>query len=232
MKTVFITGINRGLGRELFNLFLAKGYMIFGVLRNVSEAQRIAMKLPDNGKLIIADLSNDASIASIQSVVKDTPINLLINNAGVGGESFLIDDMESEEIQNLFNIHCLGVFRTVKALKTNLIKSTKPIVLNLNSRFGSISRQNTGAYKDLSVSYSYRIAKAAQNMLTICLRNEFEKNIKFISLHPGKMKTDTAHTDADIDPDIVAAKILDFYEGGKLKEENGILEMDNELIDW
>jgi len=232
MKTVLITGISRGLGRALFELFMSKGYFVYGVLRNRLEAEKLEQELSGKMKIILADLSSDESIKSIRTIVQENSIDLLVNNAGIAGRSYLIDETESEEILNLFNIHCLGVLRTIKALKTNLLKSKEPIVLNLNSRFGSITRQSNGTYKDLDVSYSYRIGKAAQNMLTNCLRAEFKDKIKFISLHPGKMKTGIAQIDADVEPKMVAHKILEFYESGKLKEEKGILELGKEVIEW
>ena len=231
-KNVFITGINKGLGKELFELFLTKGYTVYGLLRNQLVAEELKSNLPENGKLILADISSDESIKIIQKTASENTIHLLINNAGIGGNSHIIDEIETKEINELFNIHCLGVFRTVKALKINLLKAKDPIVLNLNSRLGSITRQGNGTYDQITVSYSYRIAKAAQNMLTNCLRKEFKGRIRFISIHPGKMKTSIAQADADIEPRVVANRILEFYENGKFIEENGIIELGKELIEW
>lgn len=231
-KNVFITGVNKGLGKELFELFLAKGYNVYGLLRNQLAAEKLIGNLPEHGKLIVADISTDDSINAIQKAVSENPIDLLINNAGIGGNSHLIDEIEVKEIIDLFNVHCLGVFRMVKALKINLLKANEPIVLNLNSRLGSITRQSNSTYDDITVSYSYRIAKAAQNMLTNCLRKEFNDEIKFISLHPGKMKTGIAQVDADINPELVANKILEYYEREKFEEENGIIQLGKELIEW
>ena len=232
MKTILITGISRGLGKELFELFISKGYHVYGILRNKLEADRLEIELPENGKIILADLSLDSSINSIQSIIGLNPIDLLINNAGISGKSHLIDKIESQEILELFNIHCLGVFRTVKALKANLLKANEPIVLNLNSRLGSITRQSDGTYENITVSYSHRIGKAAQNMLTNCLRSEFKDKIKFVSIHPGKMKTDIAQVDADVEPKVIASKILKSFENGAFIEENGIVELEKELIEW
>lgn len=231
-KNVFITGINKGLGKELFELFLTKGYTVYGLLRNQSVAEKLKSKLPENGKIILTDLSSDESINAIQEIVGGNSIDLLINNAGIGGKSHLIEKMGSNEINDLFNIHCLGLFRTVKALKTNLLKANEPIVLNLNSRLGSITRQSNGTYDHITVSYSYRIAKAAQNMLTNCLRKEFKGKIKFLSIHPGKMKTSIAQIDADIEPKVIATRILKSFENGTFKEINGIIELEKEIIEW
>jgi len=231
-KKVFITGINRGLGIELFNLFATKGYFVYGVLRRESELEEFTKKYPENSKIILADLSSDRSIKLIQESVQDDHIDLLINNAGITGNAHSIQNVDSAEIMDLFNIHCLGVFRTTKALIDNLVRAQKPIVLNLNSRFGSITRQSNRTYENLTVSYSYRIAKASQNMLTNCIRSEFKNRIEVISIHPGKMKTEIAQTDADIEPIEVANRIINFYENGKLKEANGIVELEKETIDW
>lgn len=232
MKRVVITGINRGLGKEMMGQFISKGYFVYGVLRNKSDFEMLRKDLPHNSKLIFADIGSDNSIDSIREVIQDSPIHLLINNAGISGSESEIEKVESSEVNELFNIHCLGVLRTVKALKNNLFKSVNPLVINLNSRLGSINRQDRGVYQDLVVSYSYRVAKAAQNMLTACLRSEFKGKVRFISLHPGRMKTEIASMDADMEPIDVANRILEFYEGGRIEEKSGIVELDKELIEW
>lgn len=231
-KSVLITGISRGLGKELFHCFAVRGYFVYGIIRKEAEAEQMQKKYSGNSKIIIADLSSDQSIQWIQESVQENPIDLLINNAGIAGTSNFIQHIDSEEIINLFNIHCLGVFRTTKALAANLVKANKPMILNLNSRFGSITRQAQKIYDKLNISYSYRIAKASQNMLTNCLRVEFKDQIDVISIHPGKMKTEIASEDADLEPREVAEKIVDFYEKGMFKEINGIIDLEKGIIEW
>lgn len=232
MKNVLITGVGKGLGKELFKSFTSKGHFVFGVVRKASDVKTLEAMAPENSRVIVADLASDTSIELIRKAIQDTPIDLLINNAGIAGSSYQLHHVESGEINNLFNVHCLGVLRTVKALQNNLLKADKPTVLNLNSRLGSISRQSAGVYDHLAISYSYRVAKAAQNMLTNCLRSEFRDQIQFISLHPGKMKTEIASSDADADPAEVAHCILSHFETGRLVEENGITELEKEIIPW
>lgn len=41
-------------------------------------------------------------------------------------------------------------------------------------------------------------------MLTNCLRAEFKETIQFISLNPGRVKTEIASKDADLEPVEVA----------------------------
>ena len=232
MKTVLITGINKGLGKALFEHFTDQGYHVIGLLRNKEAAKKLAQNLPDNAELIQADLSSDEAIATIQSVVQNRPIDLLINNAGITGASFRLEEVESAEVMALLNVHCLGVFRATKAVRQNLLQAENPTVINLNSRFGSITRQHNGTYGHLEVSYAYRIAKAAQNMLTACLKAEYGSQIKFISLHPGKIKTGLAQSDANAEPTTVAEKIFETFEANRFTQENGIVEIGHEPMQW
>jgi NAD(P)-dependent dehydrogenase (short-subunit alcohol dehydrogenase family) len=232
MKTVFITGMNRGLGKELFDQFIAKGYFVYGVLRDEDEHKKLSANLPGNAKLILADIADDKCISIIKDIVGDIPVHLLINNAGIGGSSCNLEDVTTDELNKLFNINCSGVLRVTKALSSNLLSTPNPVVINLNSRLGSITRQNNGDYKALQVSYAYRISKAAQNMLTSCLRSEFNGKIKFISLHPGTLKTAIAQKDASIEPAASATIIIDRWEKNKLNEGNGITELTGSTIEW
>lgn len=231
MKTIFITGINKGLGKAMFDLLIERGYFVFGLLRNRKEHENLSKNKPKNVEFILADLSLDSSIDIIKATVNNKKIDLLINNAGIGGEGMTLKNTNTNEILNLFNVHCLGAFRVTKTLLTNLKRSENPTVINLNSRLGSITHQDKGTFKFLDVSYSYRIAKASQNMLTNCLRLEFPK-IKFVSLTPGKLITELAQKDANLTPEESAQRIINFWEEDKYENTNGILEVPNNIMEW
>lgn len=232
MKAIFITGINKGLGKALFDQSVAKGYFVYGLLRNEQEYAALNVNLPKNAQLILADISQDDTISIIKQCIGEKPVDLLINNAGIGGSFSKLEDATTDELNKLFNTNCGGVLRVTKALSSNLLAAPNPVVINLNSRLGSITRQNNGDYKALQVSYAYRISKAAQNMLTSCLRSEFNGKIKFISLHPGTLKTAIAQKDATIEPAASAAMIIDCWEKNKLNEANGITELTGSIIEW
>jgi short-subunit dehydrogenase len=232
MKTILITGINKGLGKELFYQFIDKGYFVYGLLRNKEIYDELKKVKHNNSELILADIGEDDCIQKIQEVVKDNTIDLVINNAGIGGESMYLEETSTEEVMSLFNVHCLGVLRVMKAITDNLPKNNATVVINLNSRLGSITHQSIGTFKNLQVSYSYRIAKASQNMLTNCLRKEFDGKVKFISLTPGKLKTELAQVDADLTPSESANRIIDFWEKGKFEVVNGIIEVPDQIMEW
>lgn len=223
MKTVLITGINKGLGHELFNQFVEKGYVVYGLLRNKSIYKELVQAKPPNVEYILADISNDNCIEEIQGIVKETQVDLLINNAGIQGEGMNLETATSKEILELVNVHCLGAFRVMKAVCNNL-PHENATVINVNSRLGSIHHQEIGTFKHMEVSYSYRIAKASQNMLTTSLQVEFP-TINFVSLTPGRLSTKAAYQES-------AQKIIEFWEQGNLKKVRGILELPNIITAW
>ena len=123
MKTILITGINKGLGKELYNKLVDKGYFVFGLLRNEETYKELLKNKPKNVELILADISNDNCIIEINKIVKDTTIDLVINNAGIGGEGMNLESANSKEIIDLINVHCLGVLRVMKSISPNLIQN-------------------------------------------------------------------------------------------------------------
>ena len=231
MKHAFITGVSKGLGNELFKLLLEKGYRVTGLVRKEEDLKKLSGNLHPNAKLVLGDVGQDAVIEKIRNDVPGT-VDLLINNAGIGGRGVKLKEINPADVNTAFNIHCTGALRVVQALISNLLAADNPVVINISSRMGSVTNQVAGVYHDLEVSYAYRIAKSSQNMLTACLRAEFGDKIIFVSLHPGKMKTQKAQVDADVEPWESAAQIVEAWENGKIKAENGILELPGNVLPW
>jgi short-subunit dehydrogenase len=223
MKFILITGINKGLGKELFAQFVAKGHFVFGLLRNENIYIELLKTKPHNAEYILADISKDNCIEKIQQIIGNRELDLVINNAGIQGQGMTLETATSKEILDLINVHCLGAFRVMKALYNNF-KVKDSTVINVNSRLGSIYHQEIGTFKNMEVSYSYRIAKASQNMLTTSLQLEFP-NINFISLTPGRLSTQPEYQES-------AKKIIEFWEQGNLKKSKGILEVPNKITEW
>lgn len=202
MSNVMITGASRGLGYELVKLFHKSGDTIFPLVRTQAAADMLLAEYKTRLFPIIADVGTDECEAIIRDTLsKHTDcLDILLNNAGSSGQAKTIHELSSEEMTDQLNIHCLGPIRTVKATLPLLEHSSHPRIVNVSSRLGSLGKMASGEFDHLSISYSYRIAKAAQNMLTICLEKELcKKGISVNSIHPGKLKTSSAAIDADME---------------------------------
>jgi NAD(P)-dependent dehydrogenase (short-subunit alcohol dehydrogenase family) len=218
---VLITGANRGLGYELLKVFHANNYVVFPLIRNNTALQRIREEFGERCYPIEGDVSLDSCKKSIESTIKKytNKIDILINNAGIPGVEHQIDKVNTSEVYDLFNVHCLGIIRTVQATLPFLLNSSNPRIINVSSRLGSLSKMASGEFKDRQFSYSYRIAKAAQNMLSICLHNELNsKGVHVSAVHPGRLKTDSGSSDADMEASEAAEFIFKWIQ--TLNKEN------------
>ncbi len=204
-QTVLITGASRGLGLALVRQFLREHWLVYALVRKEQDL----LKLKDQNHLnclpILGNISDDQVKSSIKNALNGHHVDLIINNAGLGGSGVTLETTSADDIASLFNIHCLGALRVIQAVMPFL--SANGIIINISSRFGSIKKMAAGEL-DIPCSYSYRIAKAGQNMLTQCIRQEYkDSNLKICSIHPGQLKTALASPGAEIEPEQAAMEI-------------------------
>ena len=165
MKTCIITGASRGFGLALTKLFISNHWDVVPLVRNDKDATDLKRINNEHCFPIIADITEN----NVQSIISESlkvfdGIDVLINNAGIGGKSVSLYDTTSEEVFALIDVHCLGVLRVTQAVLPFM--KNNGVIINISSRFGSITKISKGELDNVACSYSYRIAKAAQNMLT------------------------------------------------------------------
>ena len=88
MPSTLITGANRGLGLEFARQYLANGWRVYGACRNpssASELSRLADTCDHKLRIMPLDVTDPASIKAAAARLNGQAIDLLLNNAGVGG---------------------------------------------------------------------------------------------------------------------------------------------------
>jgi NAD(P)-dependent dehydrogenase (short-subunit alcohol dehydrogenase family) len=211
--SVLITGAARGFGRSLTRTFARNGWRVFALLRKASDAEELIQNLGACCVPLVADLRNPVVEEVIASGIaaNGAVLDVLINNAGIPGESTHLDSRVVEEVSDLLDVHCLGALRCTKACVSFLKRSPNPVVVNISSRLGSITKTSNGDFLGEEHSYAYRVAKAAQNMVSACMATDAAlQPIKIISVHPGRMQTDLGGSDAPISPDKSAERLFRF----------------------
>ena len=217
-KSILITGAGKGFGLALAEAFLRKGWVVYALVRKHGDASKLKELNPELCRPFISDVTAETVGIEVEKALKPSgALDVLINNAGVGGRGKSIETTSAAEIETLFNVHCLGALRVAQAVMPYMRSNGK--IINISSRFGSITKVASGELDHIKGSYAYRIAKAAQNMLTQCLSRELgQSGIKICALHPGMLKTDTAACDADREPQEAAdelIKMMDKLQNGK-----------------
>jgi len=178
MATVLVTGCNRGIGLELVRQYIARGDEVLGVCRSSNDA------LADTGARIIdgVDVATESGIQKLTAQLGDTPIDVLINNAGIlRGDS--LDTVDYDDMLEQYRVNTIGPLRVTRALLDNLDAGSKVGIVS--SRVGSIEDNGSGN------NYGYRCSKSAVNMVGMNLHHDLSpKGIAVMLLHPGYVQTD------------------------------------------
>jgi NAD(P)-dependent dehydrogenase (short-subunit alcohol dehydrogenase family) len=181
----------------------------------------------------VADVSTDDAEREIAHVIGQYTevLDVLINNAGTIKKHRGINETTIEDLEKLFGVHCLGAFRCLRSTLPFLRQSERAVVINISSRWGSISRTVSGNGGGI---YSYQIAKCAQNMLTACLDQDLRpEGIRVMAVHPGRLKTEVGAPDADTLPREAAEALADWIEQVNGQTFSGLFDlMAQEHIGW
>ena len=201
MPSALVTGASRGLGYELCVQLSALGWKVAALSRSEGgDLTRLASSLEGQLKWFKCDVGS----LSAGSVVSDAlkflgSLDLLVNNAGIPGWSSGLDATDPNEVESLFNTHVLGSLRVARAAAPALIAAEAAHIVNISSRLASISRTASGEFTGRGFSYSYRIAKAALNMLGACMAEELgPKGVRVSVIHPGSFKSAAAASGASM----------------------------------
>src|SRR5215470_4076692 len=88
MTTVLITGANRGVGLALVRQYAADEANVIACCRDPAKADALNELAASSGgrvRITELDVGDTASIASLKRSLRDEPIDIIINNAGING---------------------------------------------------------------------------------------------------------------------------------------------------
>ena len=186
MKSVLITGGNRGIGLEIARQLGALGWKVYIGSRNLASGQEAATKLDGEIIPVELDVTNTDSIRSCFNKIPE--LDVLINNAGLFGEKSLRDP-DMEEIRQILDTNLIGAIEVTKYFMIRLKKSSDARIINVSSGMGS--------WSDLHSSYAaYRLSKVSLNAFTVMLASELEGKAKVNAMCPGWVRTDMGGSNA------------------------------------
>ncbi len=233
---VLITGASRGVGRALQALYATRGCVTFPLVRREQDAESITNDWPTGCHPIVTDLRDDQATNDIQRALDahDGALDLLINNAGVAGQAYTFDTITPQELVDQCQVHAVGALRATLAALPAIKRAQRPVIVNITSRLGSMTRNASGEFVGKPFTIAYRMAKAAQNMLTLCLHQQLaDDGVRVYALHPGRVMTDSGSFDADISATDAAQRIAHWIEQANDTQRGQCYDAQTgELIPW
>ena len=210
MKTVLITGANKGIGFETAKQLLQKGFYVYIGSRNLENGLEAVEKLKaislTNVEAIQIEVTDDNSVKNARTEIgkKTEVLDVLINNAGInGGAPNTALEATTGQFLAAYDTNVFGVVRVTQAFIDLLKKSPEPRIVMVSTSVGSLSLQsdpNWLAYNFAKYAV-YGSSKAALNMFTIHLAYELRDTaFKVNAVCPGYTKTDfTNHNGGEIE---------------------------------
>jgi len=218
MKTVLITGANKGIGFETAKQLAQSGYYVYLGSRNKTKGTDAIKKLKDlgisNTEFVELDVTNSNSIQKAKQVLesKIESLDVLINNAGISaGQPQHMSSIKIENLRKVFDTNFFGVVETTQQFIPLLKKSNEPRVVNVSSGLGSLAIHSNTQNPNFKIYEAYSCSKTALNAFTVMLANEFrDTSFKINSVTPGYTATDLNHHQGTQTPE-QAAKVIVKY---------------------
>ena len=182
-RTALVTGGAQGFGFDIAKRFLESGakVIIWDIDPKMIEKAVKDLNNPDLTSNIV-DVSNFKEVeSSIKEIIKNSNIDILINNAGITGPTASLWEYDLEMWKKVVEINLMGTFHCCKAIVPNMIKNNYGRIVNVASVAGKDGNANAIAYS---------VGKAGAIGLTKSLGKELaDKNIAVNAVTPAGAKT-------------------------------------------
>jgi NAD(P)-dependent dehydrogenase (short-subunit alcohol dehydrogenase family) len=230
MRTILITGANRGIGLALTTLYAQAGEKVIACCRELGAAHELQALAQKHAVTVLPLRVDDAqSIAALAKQLSNTAIDILINNAGVIAgprEKQTPTNMDFDAWADAFAINTMGPARVLQAFLPHLQLAKNAKVMNITSQLGALSLNEPALH-------AYSSTKAALNkfmrMAAVDLK---QRGIAVGLIHPGWVKTDMGGAGASISPSVSAKGIVKVIDQLTLQNAGQFWKWDGSLHDW
>ncbi|HZH11939.1 MAG TPA: SDR family oxidoreductase [Microvirga sp.] len=172
MKTVLITGCSSGFGLETTRYFLDRGWSVVATMRTPRED---ILPRSEHLRVISLDVTNQESIE--QAIIAAGPIDVLVNNAGIGWLNAL-EGTPMEITRQTFETNTFGTMAMTQAVLPQFRERRSGTIVNVTSSV---------TLKPLHLLSAYTASKAAVNAFSEVLALELEPfDVRVRVVLPGR----------------------------------------------
>ncbi|MBT5217781.1 MAG: SDR family NAD(P)-dependent oxidoreductase [Gammaproteobacteria bacterium] len=237
MKTVLITGGNRGLGLEFVKQYSQLGYKIIVTCRNPNKAKELNT-LKENSKTDIKihtlDVTNHEEIDLLSKSLSNKPIDIIINNAGIIGPFPIFEHIEKQRFttmdytvwEKVLRTNLFGPVKISESFLENIKNGQEKKIIFISSTVGSINEGKESAY-------AYATSKTALNKaISLMAENLKNENIHVLALCPGYVKTRMNAGGANLETDESIKGMIKQIDSLDESNTGTFIRYNGELITW
>ena len=183
-KNVLITGAGSGIGQAIALALASQGAHII-ITDKDDSAARVTKSILDKQNLQSTSYTLDVTdLESIQALMNkidlDYPIDILINNAGIGHIG-TAETTSSEDFDRVFSINVKGYYHMIHTVLPLMKKRNSGFILNIASVSGTVG---------IAERFAYSVSKGAVLSMTRSVAKDFIKDgIRCNSISPGRVHT-------------------------------------------
>ena len=186
MKRELVTGGSGGIGSAICRRLAADGYfVIIHANTNLARAQALAEAIRADGGQAEAIAFNitdaEACRVALETLVADTPIQVLVNNAGIHDDA-VFPGMSAAQWHSVLDVSLNGFFNVTQPLSLPMLRSRWGRIINITSIAGITGNRG---------QTNYAAAKGALHAATKSLSLEMaSRGVTVNAVAPGIIQTD------------------------------------------
>lgn len=221
--TILITGANASHGLAFAEEYAALGWNVIATCRTPAKADRLNSLAVDYPNVIVEklDIVDDAQISALADKYRDTPIDVLMNNAAINTFRFgpnRFGKIDYEWFEEILKVNIIGQLKVSEAFQAHVEASKQKKIISMTSTGGSITDVK------VPIAVAYRASKAGLNMAmrtySIALKR---KGIIVGIIAPGTVDTED-YMNAE-DPSAVPSNYQNMIKAGRLAPRTAIDDM-------
>ena len=203
MESILITGAAGHVGFALTQKFFKEGWQVFATCLPQDRTPAFndfAEQSQGRVRIFELDITDAKNISSVAAALKDQPIDILFNVAGLTVTGDLVFGQTDYEMWDKhFAINTKGPMRMCEAFAPHVIASKRKVMMTISSRMGS--KPNYG-------HVGYRATKSAvsQVMFQVGIALK-DKGVIAAACHPGWVQTKNTGNKGALTPDQSAAML-------------------------
>jgi 3-oxoacyl-[acyl-carrier protein] reductase len=178
-RVAFVTGGGRGVGESVARALAEDGWSVVVGARTRAEVDAVAGEI--GGRAVELDVSSPSAVAEVFADVGR--VDLLVNNAGIGGSSAPFTEVEPDDWWRVFEVNVRGPYLCCRAVVPSMLERGGGRIVNVASGAAYLPTSGDG-------STAYGPSKAALHRFSELLAGQLApQNVFVFSISPGLVRT-------------------------------------------